>query len=129
MNHVLKMFCGACLAGMMIGCTGGDLKSVAGMVTIDGQPAAGVKVIFVPLEGGRANSLARTDEEGRYTLAYTSQHAGAKPGAYKVLVTQEEMNTGRELIPPRYSSGGKTDLRAEVIEGGENVFNFEIESK
>lgn len=117
----------ACLA---IGCADdGGLKPVTGLVTLDGQPVGGIDVVFVPVEGGRTNSIARTNAEGRFTLTYTSQHTGAMPGEYKVLFKREEPETGRELLPERFSSGGKTTLRATVEEGGDNEFNFEIESK
>ncbi|PQO26790.1 carboxypeptidase-like regulatory domain-containing protein [Blastopirellula marina] len=129
MNHASKLFCCLALVGLAVGCSGGDLKPVTGVVTMDGQPASGVKVIFVPVEGGRANSMALTDAAGRYALAYTTQHSGAKPGAYKVLVVREEPETGQEMIPSQYSSGGKTVLAAEVVDGGENVFNFDLASK
>jgi len=94
---------------------------------MDGRPASQVKLVFVPVEGGRANSMARTDADGRYTLAYTSQHSGAMPGEYKVLIMKEESDTGKQLIPERYSSGRST-MKAKVTEVGDNVFDFKIES-
>lgn len=119
-----------CLCGMILGCADdGGLKPVSGVVRIDGQPAQGVNVIFVPLEGGRANSMAQTQADGHFSLRYTSQIAGTLPGEYKVLITKEESDTGKELIPERFSSGSKTTLRATVEEGRDNDFNFEIESK
>jgi len=118
------------LACVATGCADdGGLKPVTGTVTLDGKPVAGIDVVFIPMEGGRTNSIARTNPEGRFTLTYTSQHAGAMPGEYKVLFKQEEPDTGRELLPARFSSGGKTTFRATVEEGGENEFHFEIESK
>jgi len=118
------------LAMVAMGCADdGGMKQVTGTVTLDGQPTEGIDVIFVPVEGGRTNSIARTDLEGRFSLNYTSQHAGAMPGEYKVLFKQEEPNTRRELLPQRFSSGGKTTFRAKVEEGGDNDFRFEIESK
>lgn len=129
MNRVMAMFGLACLICAAVGCADAGLKPVTGMVTLDGHPADGVKVIFVPVEGGRGNSMARTDKDWRYQLAYTSQLTGTMPGNYKVLITKDEMETGKEMIPDRYSSGGKSTMRAEVTEAGDNVFNFEIESK
>ena len=115
---------------MVMGCAeSGDFRSVTGTITLDGELAEGVDVIFVPIEGGRANSKARTEADGSYSLSYTHQQSGTQPGTYKVLVCKEESNTGRELIPGRYSSGGRSELKAEVTEQGDNVFNFEIESK
>ena len=128
MNRFLQCLCLVSLGCLTLGCGDQGFKPVTGMVTLDGQPASGVKLVFVPAEGGRANSMASTDAQGYYSLAYTSQHNGTLPGEYKVLIMKEESDTGRQLIPPRYSSG-KSTMQANVTEDGENVFNFEIESK
>lgn len=128
MNRLYQWLCVASVCCLALGCADQGLKPVTGMVTMDGQPASGVKLVFVPTEGGRANSMASTDTQGHYSLSYTSQYNGTLPGDYKVLIMKEESDTGRQLIPPRYSSG-KSTMQASVTEDGDNVFNFEIESK
>lgn len=128
MNAICKFLSLAFLVCLAIGCADEGLKPVTGTVLLDGQPAGGVSVIFVPVEGGRTNSIAKTDATGHFELRYTSRNSGALPGTYKVLIKKEQNDTGVELIPARYSSG-RSETRAEVTEGGENTFHFEIESK
>ena len=57
---------------VVCGCGGGiQTEPVTGVVTMDGKPLPGVRVIFSPAEGGRANSVGTTDTEGAYSLVYT----------------------------------------------------------
>ncbi len=122
--------CGWALAvlGMLFlaGCSRGDRPSlglVSGTVTLDGKPLAGARVIFEPVEGGRA-STSTTDSRGRYELIYIRTDKGAKVGPHNVRIFAGNADLGRaEVVPPRYNL--QTTLRVEV-KPGENERNFEL---
>ena len=113
---------------LLAGCSRGDRPSlglVSGTVTLDGKPLAGARVIFEPVEGGRA-STASTDNEGRYELIYIRTDKGAKVGPHNVRIFAGNSEQGRaEVVPARYNL--QTTLRVEV-KPGENERNFELTS-
>lgn len=71
------------LAAGLSGCGGGELgptlHSVSGVVTHNGQPLAKMGVKFSPVAGGSYSS-ATTDEQGKFTLQYNMNKAGAIAG-------------------------------------------------
>jgi hypothetical protein len=126
---------------------------VAGTITLDGQPLAGVQVTFdQPDLGANANVAytGRTDSQGHYTLESTSdKSSGIKPGKYRVALTTavhdpsapppqappptdpnffypESAPPPPERIPLPYR-GGK--LSFEVPADGTDQANFELKSK
>ena len=121
------------LTGFSLGCGGADVPElgyVSGKVTMDGQPLQGVSVQFNPVDGGRAGSGA-TNEEGEYELQYTSGYEGAVVGPCKVSINTiwpegEAPDGESDPVPPKYNH--KTEL-AETVEPGDNVFNFDLQSK
>lgn len=54
------------------------LVEVSGRVTLDGQPLAGVQVVFE--ESQFIYSYGDTDQEGRYQLMFDSRKSGIMPG-------------------------------------------------
>ena len=102
------------LVAVVAGC-GGDLKvaPVTGTVTLDGAPLAKASVLFQPDAGGRP-SFAVTDQNGKYTLAYSMQEQGAEVGSCTVKIStvmQPEDSDGSdsrtkkppaERVPARY---------------------------
>lgn len=81
---------GLLLIGLLLGC-GGDFKvvPVSGTVTMDGEPAAGVKVAFSPrpLENNPSPgpfSTAITDENGGFSLKTRYGNTGAIVGPHLV---------------------------------------------
>lgn len=108
------MGCAAIIVPIVIGC-GGDMKvaPVTGTVTLDGSPLARASVLFQPDAGGRP-SFAVTDQNGKYTLAYSMQEQGAEVGACTVKIStvmQPEDSDGSdsrtkksapERVPARY---------------------------
>ena len=62
------------------GCGGNaDLGTVAGVVTLDGQPLANATVEFIPTDDGETRSSydGTTDASGRYELYFSAGKAGA----------------------------------------------------
>lgn len=108
------------------GCGHGDrptLGMVSGMVTLNGRPLSGARLIFEPLEGGRA-SVGKTDEDGKYELIYIRKDKGAKVGKHKVQIVSD--TDGSENIPARYNT--QTTLEADV-KSGVNDCNFTLTSR
>lgn len=120
-----------------------QLGLVTGTITLDGKPLYGVSVVFAPEKGRPARG--RTDLNGKYELTYIHETKGTKVGPNRVeIATNEEdlqdeeeqatagENTGPAVvreklrIPARYNT--KSELKADV-KPGENVFNFELDSK
>lgn len=115
---------------VVCGCGSGiQTEPVTGVVTMDGKPLPGVRVIFSPAEGGRANSVGTTDSEGAYSLVYTRKNAGAITGRYKVLVSKTKMTDEgeKETLPRKYNQ--ETTFEAEVTSTGSNKFDYHLESE
>jgi hypothetical protein len=122
----------------LTGCGGGgepipELAQVTGVVTMDGAPLDGAKIIFEPQQSAdkarRRASSATTESDGSYTLQYNSDASGATPGSHKVLISKmpdDPEQAGEQLIPAKYNN--KTELTAEVKEG-DNSFDFDLKSK
>ena len=111
------------------GCGATQTQPVSGIVTMDEKPLAGVNVIFAPAEGGRRNSVGKTDKAGAYSLVYTVRDNGAITGKYKVLISKRKTINEREVetLPAKYNR--ESILSADVTATGDNKFNFNLESE
>jgi hypothetical protein len=143
---------GALVLSLAAGCGGGGkadlpkLVPVSGTVTLDGKPLAGAMVSFIPTGAtpGRSMFYGATGADGRYELVYDEKHKGAPEGQFMVLCNKWVMPDGsdfprdskvapmdggaRELLPPRYSLDGTSELRATVKAGGPPI-DFKLTSK
>lgn len=113
-SQFVRMYCLAILCLSLVGC-GSDMKvaPVSGTVTLDGAPLAKASVLFQPDAGGRP-SFGVTDQNGKYTLAYSMHEQGAEVGSCTVKIStkmQPEDSDGSdkpnnkaspERIPSRY---------------------------
>jgi len=103
-----------------------ELGAVTGTITLDGRPLVNATVIFTPAGPGRT-SVAVTDADGRYALAYLRGITGANLGRHAVRITAaNEANEMQESLPERYHL--KTVLTAEVA-AGPNTIDFDLKSK
>ena len=111
------------------GCGSTQTQPVSGIVTMDGKPLPRVNVIFSPAEGGRRNSVGKTDKTGAYSLVYTVRDNGAITGKYKVLISKTKTVDERavETLPAKYNR--ESILSADVTVTGDNKFNFDLESE
>lgn len=125
----LAATCLVCIGLLLAGCAKpAEHVHVGGAVLVDGEPAAGLQVIFHPqgIEGGRAAS-GITNEDGMFTLL-SGLETGVLPGNYRVVAiwpdpsvkpTEVEIMTGMaepgpDLLGGRYSSLKSSTLTAEV---------------
>ena len=105
------------------------LGTVKGKVTIDGKPAAGLGIIFMPAAGRSSTGL--TDKDGVYSLSFDETHQGAVVGKHKVRITRDpenDMAEGRPpqpQLPPHYNV--ETTLEKDVVKG-DNTLDFELTS-
>ena len=154
---LLCMFCW--LASGLIGCGGPpaaevpDLAPVSGTVTLDGQPVAGVSVMFVPIPNPAnpkertkgSGAYGSTDASGKYSLRHRSGQPGVEPGYYAATFskiaqpdgsavpdgkTPEEVNASEQL-PAHYTTldpEKKPENVATVAKEG-GTFDFALQSK
>src|SRR6266550_918944 len=64
----------------------GDLASVQGKITLDGQALANAFVVFAPTTHG-TTSYGRTDASGNYEMMYTDNEKGAWIGNNSVRIS------------------------------------------
>lgn len=96
------------------GCNSGiELGKVTGRVTKNGQPQPNLLISFSPGPGKRG-SEGFTDDDGRYTLIYTTEKYGAVLGSQHVTITTEK-NPGKKLL--------SKDVE---VASGPNTFNFDL---
>ena len=123
-----------------------EVVPVTGVVTLDGAPAAGVNVTFIPI-GSTAGgaSYGATDAGGKYELKSNDGRPGAAVGEFKVVCSKWVMPDGsdyvgvpggpspmdagaKELLPAKYSEEYQTTLKATIPPGGGTI-NLEVTSK
>ncbi len=107
---------------------GPELGTVQGVVTLDGTPLEGARVMFQP-QGDGAPSTGFTNETGKYELIYTVRRNGALVGTHNVTVsTYRQLNEGEmpETVPERYND--KSDLVRQV-EAGRNTIDLVLEGE
>lgn len=138
------------IAGLftIAGCGDGKIKRypVTGVVLVDGQPAAGAMVIFVPVGGSdefqRERPFGTTDASGKYELRTFQPGDGAPAGDYKVMVrwlatTSAANDADRDRSaggPPdrlkgRYFNPETSGVTATVEERATDVPAFDLKSK
>lgn len=136
-----------CLAplGCGKGYAGGNLAPVSGAVTLDGQPAAGIIVLFSPTDAtGGQGGMGTTDANGQYELKTRGEFAGVVPGHYKVTCVKYVLPNGsplpddpnfsmatsgaKQTLPAKYSDPQRTILSATVPAAGAAV-PLELTSK
>jgi hypothetical protein len=140
---------------VVFGCAPGnslDTVIVKGTVKVDGQPTAGINVIFNPVSGNGIAAGGVTGAGGSYTLTSgaNSVGSGALEGDFiptfsKTETEQREPTASPEeemkkyggkppqivhLIPEKYSSPKTCGVSPIKVEKGKpNIFNFDLLSK
>jgi hypothetical protein len=119
--------------GMLLAATGCSwwlrITEVAGSVTVDGKPAAGVQLVFDPLDRSRPRAFATTDAAGRFRLGRQGpgDKSGAAAGRYVVRVMSDNDGGDGIVIPPAYNV--RSTLEFEVVPGQANVFEIDVSTK
>ncbi|MEW4563872.1 hypothetical protein AB1K70_15160 [Bremerella sp. JC770] len=126
------------VAILLVGCSNpnGHRAPVSGQVTLDGDPLAEGSILFTPM--GEGPSAGGDIKNGHYDL---SQALGPAHGKYRVQIsawkplgkTVHDEASARDdeilisIIPAKYNT--KSTLEVEVIQDGENTFDFDLASK
>ena len=117
---------------MFGGCSGEHLVKVTGTVTRDGKAVPHLGVHFVPEEKG-LSSHGLTDQNGHFTLLYSTGKEGAVAGKHKVWVQlppdpQNRRELSRRASEPdmealllKYGNSETTPLTVEVKEGQKEI--------
>ena len=133
----LLVACSLTLAGC-----GGNLVTVKGKVTLDGEPLSGATVSFVPAEGSDklGTPVGLTDESGIFYLTTREQFDGAVPGEYRVCIKKysmpERQSTSLETPHDRESAnayakalqsrGGRVDYITPIDYADKNKTPFTV---
>jgi hypothetical protein len=117
------------------GSSGVELHPVEGQVLYEGQPAAGVQIVFHPTGEVKENASlmpsGKTGDDGSFTLQTHPHGAGAPAGEYAVLATWYPAN-GRELDNPRnklsskYADSATPLLKARIKPGPNKLEPFQV---
>lgn len=147
---------GAALAPLLAGCGQSvqdpnrpQTVEVTGTVTYNGSPVEGATITFNPATrtAESRGAVGKTDDSGSYQLTTFEAADGAIPASYTVTVaktetqgalSEEEVNKyyergetppkpeTKDLLPAKYKTPAESGLTADVTEGGDNVFDFEL---
>jgi hypothetical protein len=114
---------------LVAGCGDSSHGTVAGTVTMNGQPLPNAVVSFQPtgtdLNPG-PGSLGRTNERGEFSLEVVGGGRGAQLGWHKVTIRPAADANPGPNAPPKYLIKG--DAKFEV-KAGANTANFEVTAK
>ncbi len=116
----------------MSGCSPGDGRlAVEGTVTLDGRPLDLGSISFRPMDGDAESISVATVRDGAFQMPASR---GLLPGAYHVTV-QAFQPTGHTVDDPGFAREElvevqfhETDLKAAVVAGQDNQFDFPLTS-
>lgn len=122
------------LAIMSMGCSRNEVElgSVSGRVTLDGQPLSGIFIIFQPQKGRPA--LAILDKDGKFTLQYNVNHAGAIVGKQEVYLKSplsdqlDEVHKMGINEPSTFPKKYEQVFESLEVKSGRNFFNLDLKS-
>lgn len=114
---------------LAIGCSS-RIEPVSGLVTLNGKPQGGLKLMFEPKSSKGKRAMALTSPDGRFSLYRQGMgsRAGAIVGDYVVRVyagDSDDPDAG-PVIPDRYSRS--STLEFQVKPGQANSFEINLES-
>lgn len=117
-----------CLA--CIGCDGSNVVPIEGTVQYQGEPVAGIEIVFTP-ENGPRPSYGSTDENGHFRMTYTVQEMGVAKGKQAVTFDWEGSSDGSKpseainAILAKHGENGEP-LEYDITKGDKNmVINIE----
>lgn len=123
---------------VVAGCGGGRLPlyTVSGTVLVDGEPAAGAVVYFVPKNvedelGQRQRPVGVADDEGGFRLTTFTRHDGAAPGEYGVLIQwpADGESNGGDRLGGKYFRSDDVKLQVTVEPRSNRLDPFELSTR
>ncbi|MGL6075138.1 MAG: hypothetical protein ACRC8S_13340 [Fimbriiglobus sp.] len=132
-------FCGIFVGLLLLGLLGCSKPSsiapvvVRGKVTLQSKPLVGGMIVFSPHRdrGNSGKPFAGTiDDKGHYTISNAGQGL-LKPGWYRVAIAEppglDLESNGYVPFPASLRRPDRSGLEREIVAGGENTLDFEIE--
>lgn len=106
--------------------TGIPTGEVQGIITLNGEPAEGVSLSFVPRAMVRP-SMAQTDANGQYRARFVSTQSGVALGPCVVELSIYRGDSPRNYLPKQFNVNAEDnpDFNLEITEDG-LVFNYDI---
>ena len=112
--------------------SGPSLASVSGQATLDGQPVAGARIIFVQIAEGDhqpGGLIALSDDAGKYQLRGPAGQ-GVPLGKYKVNVEKDALVDGTvplgKALERARAQQQLVNILPALYAGAETPFQFEI---
>lgn len=120
------------IVGLIVGCGNNPLglQPVTGTVTVDGKPAAGVRLVFCPVNASeevmKQRPMGTTDDQGKYSLTTFVLGDGAPPADYKISATwlsapkqavvDERGSVGTDRFMNKYAIPDQSGITATIAE-------------
>ena len=116
-----------CVAMLVIGCS--RSADVSGVVRVGGKPIRGLLVSFEPEAKGLPRGVARTDDDGRFTVRRlgVAAKAGLPAGRYAVVITADVDDEEARRIPDNILQAQA--ITHEVVVGGDNALDIDLPAK
>ncbi len=112
-----------------VGCSP-RIESVSGVVSLNGKPQGGIKLLFEPKSAKGKRAMAVSGPDGRFALHRQGMgnRAGAIVGDYIVRAYAADVDDpdAAPVIPDRYASS--STLEFQVKPGQANSFEINLES-
>jgi hypothetical protein len=97
-----QVVCVALLGCLIVGCSGGDVSTLSGTVTFEGQPLAEGNLRLMPADGGAGHGAGAKIVNGSYDIPSSG---GLTPGRYSVMISSTRAATTEETA--RMGAGGE----------------------
>ncbi len=107
-----------------LGCGSGkkrlDTVPISGIVTLDGTPVEGAKVVYNPTSANERPASGVTDSSGRYKLTTQDPGDGALAGTYLVMIskTETESPTSQAIKPGMTDEEATKAAMEAYVKGG-----------
>ena len=124
-EHINKLAAvvAACLLGACGAAPSSDVAPVRGLVTHNGEPLKGGKVVFMPTSVGRA-SRGEIQSDGTYRLTVNTPMDGAMIGRHEVEVHDPEFATPLKWDEDQARRKSLAKSRVVEVNQGENVIDL-----
>ncbi|MFG0267521.1 MAG: hypothetical protein ACF8AM_20575 [Rhodopirellula sp. JB055] len=117
-----------------------DLHPVHGKLTLDGQPAAGATIKFIPVKGSHAPNnkyrripAASVGENGEFELSFDGIGDGAPLGEYKLVAFKLQAPEGGGLpfdhFRGKYLDENNPITTITIVEGDNDLGSIELSSR
>jgi hypothetical protein len=101
-----------------------EIASARGIVRLDGKPAAGGHVLFLPVGGGQ-KAIGRIGPDGAFVLTSYREGDGAQVGQHQIAIVRAVATRGTKPASYRCDDAH----RVEVVADKDNEFTLNVDSR